>query len=111
MKYNLFLTLYKEALEYSDIDMYITERGWQDWMDNYPNKDLGTLLASIYNLAHKPLKAIRQERNISRAQFSRMYSIPIRTIENWDGGKTTLNEYLKCLLCYTLFIEDLTCNE
>ncbi len=53
MKYTFIFTLYKEALEYSDIDMYITERGWQDWMDNYPNKDLGTLLSSIYNLAHK----------------------------------------------------------
>jgi DNA-binding transcriptional regulator YiaG len=107
MKYELFKILYSEALEYSDVDMYIAERGWQDWMDNFDEDKIGDLLASIYELAHKSLKEIRQDRNTSRAAFSHMYSIPVRTIENWDAEKTHLNEYIKMLIAYTLFIEDL----
>ena len=31
-------------------------------------------------------KEIRELLGISRAEFSRRYGIPIRTLENWDAG-------------------------
>ena len=33
MTFKLFRTLYGEALEATDLDHYIMERGWQEWMD------------------------------------------------------------------------------
>ncbi len=41
---------------------------------------------------------IRSILGISRAEFSRRYEIPIRTIENWDAGKTNPPAWLLKLL-------------
>lgn len=41
---------------------------------------------------------IRRESGLSRAEFSRKYHIPIRTIENWDSGKTEPPQYVMELL-------------
>ena len=36
--------------------------------------------------------------NVSRAEFSRQYNIPVRTLENWESGKTSCPEYVRELL-------------
>lgn len=41
---------------------------------------------------------IRSILGISRAEFSRRYGIPVRTIENWDAGKTNPPEWLLKIL-------------
>lgn len=33
------------------------------------------------------IKATREAKEISRAELSRILEIPIRTLENWEGGK------------------------
>ncbi|PZL71699.1 hypothetical protein CI088_11905 [Enterococcus plantarum] len=106
MKYELFATLYAEAQEYSNAEMYISERGWQEWMNNYPEKQLGHILSSIYDLAISSIKEIRESRKISRAAFSRMYNIPIRTLEDWDTEKRKIADYNKMLIAYTFFMND-----
>jgi len=105
MKYDLFATLYVEAQEYSNVEMYIAERGWQEWMDNYPGEHLGNILTSIYELATTPLKEIRESRKISRAAFSRIYNIPIRSLEDWDTDKRKIADYNKMLIAYTFFMD------
>lgn len=102
MTYKLFLSLYSEALSYADTDMFIGERGWQDWMDEYPTEKLGTLMQEIYFLANSDLKTIRHKYGYSRAAFSRLFNIPIRSLENWDLGSRQMPDYLKILICYAL---------
>lgn len=34
----------------------------------------------------------------SRSAFSRRYNIPVRTLENWEGGKSQCPEYVRELL-------------
>lgn len=41
---------------------------------------------------------IRATLGISRAEFSRRYEIPIRTLEDWDAGKKNPPEYVMDLL-------------
>lgn len=41
---------------------------------------------------------IRAILGISRAEFSRRYGIPIRTIEDWDAGKKHPSEWVMRLL-------------
>lgn len=107
MKYVLFVTLYQEALGYSDIEMYIAERGWQDWMDQYDSERLGDILKNIYYLANTPLKEIRESRKMSRVKFASIYNIPIRTVENWEGGQNKMPDYTKMMIDYTFFTNDL----
>ena len=103
MTYKLFLSLYSEALGYADVDMFIVERGWQDWMDEYPTEKVGTLMQEIYFLANADLKTIREKYQYSRAAFSRLFDIPVRSLENWDSGIRQIPDYLKILICYALF--------
>ena len=102
MKYELFVKLYAEALEYVDVDLYIAERGWQDWMAGFENP--GQVLKSIYSLAYMTTKQIRESGGYSRAAFSRAYSIPIRTLEDWDAEVRTAPDYVKMMIAYT-FLE------
>lgn len=104
MKYELFTKLYGEALDYSNVELYIAERGWQDWMEVFDN--VGSALKSIYLLAHSTLKESRERLSISRAEFSRKYNIPVRTLENWDAGINDAPEYVKMLIDYTILIEE-----
>lgn len=103
MKYELFLSLYSEALGYADVDMYVAERGWQEWMDGYPEEKLGSILQEIYFLANADLKNVREKYGYSRAEFSRLFNIPLRSLENWDAGSRKMPEYVKALICYALF--------
>ena len=41
---------------------------------------------------------IRSILGISRAEFSRRYNIPIRTLEDWDAGRATAPEWVYKLL-------------
>lgn len=101
MKFELFKQLYSEALEYDTSEMFTEERGWQDWMEDHTPS---VMLPEIYSLANSELKETRERLKISRAAFSRFYSIPIRTLEDWDAGKSELKTYQKLLLDYSLFM-------
>lgn len=35
---------------------------------------------------------------VSRAEFSRRYNIPIRTLESWESGKRKCPDYVRQLL-------------
>lgn len=102
MQFNLFKTLYIEALEEQSLEYYIAERGWQEWMDDYEAQDIAGMLTRIYTLANNPIKDTRK---ISRAEFARQYSIPIRTLEDWDSEKVNSNPsvYVKLLIDFAQF--------
>ncbi len=44
------------------------------------------------------IKEIREKSGMSRAEFSRKYDIPIRTLENWESGERKCLPYLEKLL-------------
>lgn len=44
------------------------------------------------------IKEMRELLGISRAEFSRRYGIPLRTMEDWESGKRTPPPYVINLL-------------
>lgn len=54
---------------------------------------------------------IRAILGISRAEFSRRYGIPIRTLENWDSGKNKPPEWLLTILQRVVTIDAESENE
>ncbi|OHX28316.1 hypothetical protein Javan273_0003 [Streptococcus phage Javan273] len=101
MKFELFKTLYDEAIESENLEYFIAERGWQDWMEDYQADEIAIILTKIYNLATNELK---DTRDVSRAEFARQYNIPARTLQDWDLGKRTPPTYVKMLLDYATFM-------
>lgn len=106
MNYQLFAKLYREAAEYNDLDMYIGERGWQEWMNNYKTEQIGRMLAKIYSLAKNDFETNRKLITTNRSEFARMYSISVRTLENWAGGQREIPSYVKEMIDYTIFESD-----
>lgn len=104
MKFSLFKELYSEALEDTTLEYFIAERGWQDWMEEYEPDEVADLLSRIYRLANNPLKDTRQ---VSRAEFSRRYGIPVRTLQDWDLGNRSAPEYVKLLIDFAQFTNGL----
>lgn len=99
MNYRTFKDLYQEALNYSDVDEYVLHHDWADWMEDFPENGIGTLLQRIFQLAHSPLA---ETRNMTQAEFSRLFEIPVRTVQDWDAGRRNPPAYVKQLICYAL---------
>ncbi|HEM5058310.1 TPA: hypothetical protein U1202_001368 [Streptococcus suis] len=102
MKFELFNQLYSEALEQSDLEYYITERGWQEWMETYSAQEIADILSTIHKLANSTLA---ESRGCSRAEFARRFDIPVRTLEDWDSGKRVAPLYVKKMIDYALFMD------
>jgi hypothetical protein len=104
MKFELFKELYNEALDIVSLELFVAERGWQDWMGNYSPDEIADLLSRIYRLANNPLKDTRE---MSRAEFSRRYEIPLRTLQDWDLGVSSSPKYVKLLIDFAQFTNGL----
>lgn len=63
----------------------------------------------------KTIKEIRELSGMSRAEFSRTYGIPIRSLENWESGRTKCPAYLHDLLLRAVVedkhVESLACYD
>lgn len=105
MKFELFNELYKEALESGDKDLFIAERGWQDWMNQYNAHEIGILLSEIYILANSSIRENRERYGLTRAAFCRRHDIPRRTAESWEVEQNKIAPYLKELFDYS-FLTD-----
>lgn len=47
---------------------------------------------------HQSIKKARMEAGLSRAEMSRRFEIPIRTIENWEAGTREAPSWAKKLI-------------
>lgn len=110
MKFETFNNLCNEVANYDDIDMYITERGWQDCMDEYIDADkLKTILITIYDI-FKPndknsMKNLRSITNLSQAKFCKAYAnFPKKTLEMWESGHNDVKPFTRALFKYLAYI-------
>ena len=44
------------------------------------------------------IKEAREQAGLSRAEMSRRFEIPIRTLEDWENGKRTTPPYVEKLI-------------
>lgn len=53
---------------------------------------------NLWRIMKMTIKEMREYLNVSRAEFSRRYNIPIRTLEDWESEKRIPPEYVVQLL-------------
>lgn len=112
MTYETFQRLCHEATEYDDIELYIAERGWQEWMAAY-NGDaerIALTLNLIYSMARGGFSSIRAASGLSQVKFAAKYGITRRAVEAWDSGVRTPPDYTTRLLAFAV-CSDLTQDE
>lgn len=51
------------------------------------------------------IQNIRKQTKLSRAEFARYYEIPLRTLEDWESGRSTPPNYVAKLLINTVIQE------
>lgn len=111
MDYSTFARLYSEAMESDSLDLYIGERGFQEWMNNFRIDQVGDILKTIFFLSKASLKEIREKYGYSRLALSRKYYIPARTLQEWENGNRTAPPYVTTMLYYTFFLDSINSVE
>lgn len=102
INFDTYRRLYGEAKEYDNIDMYIMERGWQDWMDDMSADEITKLLRAVYSIGRDGFKSMVEISGTKLAEFCRRYLLPYRSAQNWLNGEREAPEYTMLLLGYAV---------
>lgn len=105
LPYEQFVRLYTDVLEIADYDMYICERGWQNWMNDFDLDTIVKTLDLVRDISLRNFQELRKETGLSQARMAHAFGIKTRTIENWESGSRTPPEHDKLLISYVIFLE------
>lgn len=96
MKFETFKTLYGEAKEYADFETYKSERGWQEWMDEYISVcDVSKILNYIYLISNGNVKNIRTCLRLKQTEISKYLNVPYKSWQKWDAEDAKITDYHK----------------
>ena len=56
----------------------------------------------------KVIKTMRRETGMSQSKFSEHFGISVRTLQQWEQGKSAPPEYVIRMMAYILSIEKIT---
>lgn len=105
LPYTQFVSLFADALEVTDYDMYIGERGWQEWMNDFDLDTIVKTLDLVRDISVKSFQELRKETGLSQVRMASAYGITRRTIENWESGIRVPPDHDRLLLSYVIFLE------
>lgn len=100
INFKTFAVLYGEAKEYSDLDPYILERGWQDWMNHINKNDVAKILTDIYEMSVDGIKGVLKVSSLTLSAFARKLYVPLTTAQKWKAGDRTPPEYTMLMMSY-----------
>lgn len=100
--FDTYLRLYSEAREYDNIDKYIMERGWQDWMDDFSADQIANLLRDVYAISREGLQGMLSLDGNKLTVFCRRYLLPYSTVQKWKLGDNVPTEYTMLHLGYAV---------
>lgn len=104
MNYNLFAYLFNEAREYENFDMFLGERGWQEWMNDYSEESIVPIMRKIFALGKKSTaEIIKDYKTMCKDSFLGECGIPYRTLQNWVLGTREPAPYVISLIAYAIF--------
>lgn len=82
-----------EALDYSDRDAYISDMAlssiWGDTADDDIPADRVEQLGRIWDRTHRTFAEIRGASGMTYRELAQRFCIPVRTMEDWSGGRRT----------------------
>lgn len=99
MKSDVFYNLVLDAQEAKSCELFIAERGWQEWMEEYGENTskLVSDMESIWQAINMPMAEMRAVTGLSQVAFAKYLCTSRRTVENWESG-TNPPVHLRLLL-------------
>lgn len=106
--YQNVMSLLTSAVFCDTLDDFLAEEGGAIPSSRpYDDGSVHDLLSALYDMrTGVTFAAIRSLSGMSRAEFDRKYSIPIRTMEDWESGKRRAPEYVYVLLLCDILNEE-----
>ena len=104
IEFDMFARLYDEAKSYNNLDMYIMERGWQEWMNGLEPGTVAEVLKNIYSIAKGGFQELLSHYETLR-KVSNRFGIPYSTLQRWKSGITDVPEYTLLMMAYITIIE------
>lgn len=99
MNYDDYYRLSVCALDCKDFETFLAEEGGSVDCD-----DADAIICDLhYIYTARTIADIRAAAGLSRAEFSRRYGIPLRTIEDWEAGRRVPPDYLVRLIAFAVF--------
>lgn len=109
MKYRDFRNIYLSLDDCDSEEMFIAERGWQDWMKEYADDESGgnitNILHNVWCMKGNIVKGLKSVFGLTQRKISEEYGIPIRTIEQWSSGLKKIPLGKACMLAYCVFTD------
>lgn len=105
MTYIQFREIVISLQDCKDLDHFIAERGWQDWMDGCDSDRTVEILTAVWELRDNPIKGIKAVTKLTNAKLSEQYGISIRTVEDWARGVRQCPDYTSTMLAYCVFAD------
>lgn len=103
IEFDMFARLYDEAKIYNNLDMYIMERGWQEWMNDLEPGTVAEVLKYIYSIAKDGFPKLLSHYETLR-KVSDRFGIPYSTLQRWKSGITDVPEYTLLMMAYITII-------
>ena len=104
MDFSAFSQLFQFSKDYDDVQRFVNDKKeWSSWMKEYPDAyRISEVLAEIFALGHCTVKQLREKTHLSKAEFSRRYMQPLRTLENYEYGTRRVPDFLLLMVSYTI---------
>ncbi len=95
----LFYSLWLDAIEQPDVDMYIGEYGYPNWFDDISTDadEVVKILKNIHHVAHISIRTLISESGLNQSSFARRFCIPLRTVQDWCGERRECPPYIKLM--------------
>ena len=100
--FDTYRILYAEAREHDSIDMYIMERGWQDWMGGMDADHIADILRNVYNISRSGISGMLEVDGTTLTEFSKRYYVSYNTTMKWKRNETIPAEHTMLLLGYAI---------
>lgn len=98
IKADRFNEIVKSCREQSDLQMFLTEYGLPEWILAEVTEDEQAavdMIINIHRVTHMTPRELIAEAGLNQSKFARRFGIPLRTVQDWCGGRRSMPEYLK----------------
>ena len=108
MDFKTYRELYLQAGDYKDFDIYVMDRGWQDWMEEYTEEDnnadrIVAVMDFIYKAYRCNAKELCKLAGIKMTTLTELVGVNYRTVQRWASGEIDFPAHIKLLTSYALF--------
>lgn len=100
----LFHKLWFDALNQSNLEMYVSEYGYPDWFDEISPDSSAVIdvLEGIHKVAHMSIRDMISQSGLTQSAFAIKFCIPLRTVEDWATGKRKCADYTRLMIAKEL---------